>query len=322
MRALAWIVVLLTALYGGYWFVGARAAERGATEALAEAARRGVEVRHQGLSVAGFPSRFDLTLTEPRVTAGGLAWQAPFAQILALSYKPWDLIAALPNEQSLTAMGQTVAIGSTRMQASLFLTPRSDLPLDRFDAVAEGTSLRSDAGWALGFGSANASLIAGEGGTAQAAFRMLDLVPDQRLVAALNGALPATLERVDLLADLTLEAPLALRGAQPAISRVSLREAHLVWGPLKAMAAGDLVADPQGQAEGTVDLRIEGWQAGLAGLEASGLVPQQYRTALRSLLESLAAQSDEPGVLKLPLVLANGRMMFGPIPLGPAPQLR
>lgn len=322
MRTLTWILIILAALYGGYWFVGARAAERAVETALQEAGARGIHIAHQGYGISGFPSRFDLTVTEPRIDAGGVGWEAPFAQVFALSYTPWKLIAALPNEQTLRLQGQSIAIASTQMKASLFMKPRNALPLDRFDAVIEGASLRSDAGWSLGFASANASVIAGEGGAAQAAFRVLDLLPDQRLMATLNGALPATVERLDLLADLTLDAPLDVRGAAPRLQQISLTEAHLVWGPLKLTAAGDLVADLQGQAEGTVQLRVEGWQEGLAALEAAGLVPEQFRLPLRSVLENLAAQSTEAGVLQLPLVMANGRMMLGPVPLGPAPLLR
>lgn len=321
MRILTWVVVLMAAVYGGYWFVASKAAREGAQTALDEAAARGIVVAHQGLDLAGFPSRFDLTLTEPRVNGAGWRWQAPFAQVFALSYSPWKLISALPNNQQLEIAGQGIEIASTRMQASLFLHPQTALPLDRFDAVVEGVSLRSDAGWAFGFANANASLIAQEGG-AQAAFRMLEIVPDQRIGMALNGALPAVVERFDLLADLTLTAPLGLRSAPVEITRFNLREAHLIWGPLKLTAVGAVVPDAQGLAEGTLDLRVDGWRDGLAAAEAAGVVPEQFRVMLRSMLENLAAQSAEPDVLKLPLVMAQGQMRLGPLPLGPAPQLR
>lgn len=323
MRALVWIVTVAAVLWGGYWFIGARAAEQGAERALAEAGARGITVTHEGLGVAGFPNRFDLTLTAPTVSLPGLAWQAPVAQVFALSYAPWNLIAALPDQQSLTLAGQAIDLRSSRMQGSVFLTPGPALSLRDFKAVAEAVSLRSDAGWSLGFGSANLSLVPGEGRQAQAAARMLDLVPDQRLAAAVAGAgLPAVIERLDLLADLTLDAPLALRGAPAALQVVDLSEAHLHWGPLRLTAKGRLTAGPQGLAEGRIDLRVEGWQVGLAAAEAAGLVPDRFRTALRSVLQGLAAQSAEPGVLHLPLVMQRGRMMLGPVPLGAAPRLR
>lgn len=325
MRALTWIVGILATLYCGCWFVGAEAARRAADRAVAEAPARGVEIAHQGIAVAGFPNRFDLTVTEPRVVlpARGITWQGPFAQVFSLSYSPWKLIAALPNDQQISLPDQTLGLTSTRMQASLFMKPRPSLPLDDFKAVVEGASLRSDAGWSLGFGSANLSLVAGEGGQVQAAARVLDLVPDQSLTAALQGAgLPPAIERLDLLADVTLDQPLLLRGAPAEVQGLTLREAHFAWGAVKITGAGEVRADAQGQAEGTLTFRVAGWQQALAAAEAAGIVPPQYATALRSVLEQMAARSGEPDSIDLPLVMADGRMMLGPVPLGAAPLLR
>ena len=325
MRALIWIVAILGVLWCGWWFVGERGAEKAVVMVMDHAAERGLAVSHAGVEVTGFPNRFDVTLNQPRVedTAHGVAWSAPFAQILTLSYAPWNLIAALPEDQRISLPGQEVTLKSTRMQGSLFTRPLPSVPLKRLDLVAEGVSLRSDAGWSLGFASANLSLVPGEGAQAQAAARVLDLVPDQRLAAAVAGAgLPAVIERADLLADVTLAEPLALHGAPPQVAAVDLTEARVVWGPLRLTGTGRLTAGPQGLAQGRIDLRIEGWQAGLAAAEAAGLVPEAFRTALRSVLGGLAAQSAEPGVLMLPLVMQGGRMMLGPVPLGAAPLLR
>lgn len=325
MRALIGIVLAAGVLYGGYWFVGARAAERGAEAALVQMQARGWQVQQKGLSVAGFPSRFDLTLTEPKVfdPAQGIGWQAPFAQVYSLSYSPWKLIAALPADQVLTLPGQSVTVGSTRMRASLFMKPSPDLPLDRLDAVTEGVSLRSDAGWALALGSANLSLIAGEGDQVQLAVRGLEIVPDQAVAAALAGTdLPPQISRIDLLADVQLAAPVTLRNAvPPMVRKVNLTEANLVWGPVSAKAAGELVADPQGRAEGLITLTVDNWQTGLAAAEAAGLVPERFQVALRSMLSSLADQGGDANRLSLPLTMQSGRMMLGPLPLGPAPML-
>ncbi|GHC11881.1 MULTISPECIES: DUF2125 domain-containing protein [Gemmobacter] len=325
MRVLIWIVLAAGLLYGGYWFVGARAAERGAEAALAQMQARGWQVQQKGVSIAGFPSRFDLTVTEPDLfdPVRGIGWQAPFAQVYSLSYSPWKLIAALPEDQVLTLPGQKVTIGSTRMRASLFMKPSGDLPLDRLDAVTEGISLRSDAGWAMALGSANLSVIAGEGDQVQLALRGLEIVPDQAVTSALTGTdLPGQIARVDLLADVQLAAPILLRNpAPPVVRKVNLTEANLVWGPVSAKAAGELVADPQGQAEGLITVTVDNWQTGLAAAEAAGLVPERFRVALRSMLSSLADQGGDANRLSLPLAMQSGRMMLGPLPLGPAPML-
>lgn len=324
MRALTWIVLIVGVIYCGYWFVAARQAETATLQALAEAEARGLEVRHQGLSIAGFPNRFDLTLTEPDVyhMQSGTGWRAPFLQVFALSYAPWNLIAALPNEQVLSLRGQNVTVNSTRMQASLFLRPRPSLPVRDVKWVAEGASLRSDAGWSMGFASANLSLVGTEPG-AEVAFRVLDLVPDQRISAQLSSAgLPAAIGRIDALADLTLDRPVTLREAPPAVQAIALRETHIDWGPVKVTGKGEVQADALGFAEGTIELRIAGWRTAYDAARAAGLLPERMAVAVGSVLEHLASRSGEPDSIDLPLVMQQGRMMLGPMPLGPAPRLR
>ena len=323
MRLLAGVIVVLALLYGGYWFVGAGAAERGALAALDRLQARGVVVQHGGLSVAGFPSRFDLTLTEPSFSdpARGLGWSAAFAQVFSLSYKPWHLIAALPETQQITLPGQALVLATTRMQGSLVMKPTPDLPLAALDAVAEGVSLRSDLGWALALASANLRLAEGEGGAYQLAVRALDVVPDQRLVAGTR--LPETLERIDLLADVTFDRVPALRdGAAPVVQRVVVQEAHVIWGPVKLQAKGDLLADATGRAEGRLDLRIEGWQAALDAVQSLQLIPDRFLPLLTGVLTQMELASGEPGVIALPLTFQNGLASLGPVPLGPAPRLR
>lgn len=98
MRALLWFTGILAILYSGYWFVGQKAMKSGAEAVFANAVRQGLFAENRGIAVEGFPSRFDLTVTEPRLgnPRTGLEWQAPFLQILTLSYTPWHVIAAFP----------------------------------------------------------------------------------------------------------------------------------------------------------------------------------------------------------------------------------
>ena len=89
-RILGGVVVLAAALWCGWWFVG-RAGHVAAIETWAEDRRRaGWDVSYEELGVAGFPNRFDTTLSEVTMAdpASGVAWSAPFVQFLSLAYKP------------------------------------------------------------------------------------------------------------------------------------------------------------------------------------------------------------------------------------------
>ena len=155
--------------------------------------------------------------------------------------------------------------------------------------------------------------------------RLLDLLPDQRLTALLSAqtALPERISRMDVLADVTLAGPVALSGSVlPGVEAVALREAHLIWGPMTLRASGTLRPDDLGQAEGKIDLRIEGWRAALDAVQSLQLIPDRFMPLLAGVLTQMEQASGEPGIIALPLTFQNGLTSLGPVPLGPAPRLR
>ena len=71
------------------------------------------------LGISGFAYRFDLTIDRPHFAQTGWDWQAPFAQIFAMAWKPWHLIAILPGGQTLTLPDQSLTIETPKIEASL-----------------------------------------------------------------------------------------------------------------------------------------------------------------------------------------------------------
>ncbi|MDZ4134328.1 MAG: DUF2125 domain-containing protein, partial [Paracoccaceae bacterium] len=110
MRVLLAVVLGLAMLWGGYWFVGARALEQGGAAWFADQTAQGRIAMRDSFGVRGFPNRFDLTVEGLRLAdpATGYGWQAPFVQIFSLTYKPWHIIAALPPEQQFQTPGQAI----------------------------------------------------------------------------------------------------------------------------------------------------------------------------------------------------------------------
>ena len=101
MRVLLGVTALLGALWAGYWVVGSSAAQSGMADWFDERRAEGWVAEYDDLAVRGFPNRFDAGFTEISLAdpGTGLAWQAPFFQLLALSYKPNHVIAVWPDEQ-------------------------------------------------------------------------------------------------------------------------------------------------------------------------------------------------------------------------------
>lgn len=329
MRALLVVILIAAGLWSGYWFVGSRALERGVDQWFAAQSAQGFTAERADVAVLGFPNRFDLTVTEPRLSdpARGLSWQAPFLQVFAMTWKPWHIIAALPESQTIGLAGQEVTVTSSRLRGSLVVTPGTDLTLDRITVEGDNIRLASDRGWTTAL---SRVLFATRRDAEDAALHEVyleasSITPDQAFRMGLKSLsdLPELIDRLRVDARAGFSAPIDRFAAQtaPRLQRLDLRDAGLVWGNLKLSAKGSIAADPQGLAEGRIELRVAPWRDLVPVLVATGLVTPEVAPTVERAMELLAQQGSDPDVLDLPLVLGQGRMALGPIPLGPAPRM-
>ena len=74
MRAILWLVLGLGVVWGSYWFVGSNVVENAAIDWFAHAADQGIAATEDGISVAGFPNRFDMTVTNPHLADPATGW--------------------------------------------------------------------------------------------------------------------------------------------------------------------------------------------------------------------------------------------------------
>jgi hypothetical protein len=334
MRGLLWIAGVLVALWGGWWFTGKTVLQRGATTALAEMAAQG-RVAEAQVSVAGFPNRWDLTAEGLRLgdPATGSLWQAPFVQVFAMTWKPWHVIAAFPPEQTVQIPGEVLNVTSEGLMASVRAEAALDLPLAEARVAGTALALASDAGWRLALGEFTVALRQDPARGAAAyelGFDLAPLTPDAAFTAAANAValpdlpaadLPVAAESLWGTVRLEFTAPLDRHAGEtrPRISRVELDPVNAAWGALAIAAKGTLEADANGFAEGRIEIEITNWDRLPAILVAAGAITPQVAPTVANGMRALAAQSPEPSVLALPLVMKEGRMSLGPFPLGPAP---
>lgn len=345
MRKLIWLVVILTLAYGGYWFMGARKIEAGAQAMVSQARSEGWGDA-KSVSLAGFPSRFDLTFDEPQLTGGdGLwHWQAPFAQLFALGYRPNEVIAYLPSGQELDIGDRSYRLDLADMRASARVSYSPALPLE--DAVAVlskpvltpktgstpevsadqirlAISREDKAQGALG-SSASASDLVMPG----AAYRLgaeavnLTLPPEIAQDLETKAGLPTTLARLHFDAVTGLQAPItraALERGLPGVMTFSLSDLSLSWGGNDLSAKGDLRIDASGYPEGTIEIRSASWRKWVEVAQKLGLIGKDEVKVVTSVGTMLAAQ-DPGNAVTVPLIFQNGMMRLGPIPLGAAPQ--
>lgn len=338
MRFLKWIGVALLLLAGGGWFAAKLAIERGAGQALADARAQGMEAEVASLSVGGFPVRLDLRAADVKLAdpVSGAGWQAPSLRLFAATWAPWDLTAELPQQQVVTLPGQTVTLTAEGLRAGLLSAPDADLPLRRLDASATSLAAQSDLGWQVGFGDISVALTEDPDrgpATYALAFDLAPLRPDPAFLQALATVslpdmpasdLPAEVERIEGDIGLRLTAPLNRYAGHitPLLDAVEIRALALGWGALALHAEGGISADADGRAEGRVLLELRGWDRLPALLVATGSIKPEVAPTIGNFLRAMAAESPDPEVLALPLVMEAGRMSLGPFPLGEAPLLR
>ena len=322
MRWMIGVVCGLAVLWGGYWFVGSTALERATAQWFADQPAQGREASYSSLAVDGFPSRFDMTITDVHLAdpASGFGWDAPFVQILTLSYTPWHVIAALPNSQTMRSPAGDITVQSAKLQASVVVIPGPGLALDHITLV--GSTLAADGpGWSLG--AAEMRLASrrdpSRDDAHQIGVEVLGLTPDPALITALGqmSPLPRNVDRLHLDATATLTAPLDRYTTSVHTTEIVVKEALMVWGDLTLNASGTLVAGTDGRATGRIVVTAENWRLLIPVMVAAGVVDAGVAPTVENMMAALA----KPGAtaLELPITFANGRISLGPLPIGIAP---
>src|SRR6056297_4061554 len=333
MRALLVVILLAAGLWSAYWVIGSRAT-LGAFERWLDARRDEGWVAEAGaLGVQGFPNRFDVVLDDLMLAdpETGLAWEAPRFQINALSYRPNHVIAVWPDTQRLASPLEKYDIQSSDMRASLVLAPDAQLQVDRTALTAETLVIRPVQ--AEGQTELRALRLAAEHVPLQnaatyrlglAAEGLAPSLPWRRTVDP-DGSLPDTFDAFS--ADMTIEFDKpwdrsAIEVARPQPRQITLKRAEARWGRLELQAAGAVSVDTQGLPTGEITIKARNWREILQVSVAAGAISPGLAGALEDGLSLLSQLSGNPNTLDIPLGFRNGRMLLGPVPIGPAPVLR
>ena len=317
MRFLFGGILGLLALWAGYWMVGQRLIE-GQIGTLLAQMPAGLVVQQTGYDVAGFPSRFDLTVTQPNVqTAAGWGWQAEFAQVFAMTWKPWHLIAALPHSQTLTTPFGPATLDSGRFMASFRVAPRAEADFEEAVLQIDAPILRS-AG--LPQITAAALIVALKHEVALGFAYRLGVQVDglTPLVPAATGG-KLSLGRMDMV--VTTDRALNRTMTAVQVQSVDLRAVALEWDGVKVTGDGLLARGDGGFAEGQIALKVTGWRDLPARLADFAILRPEIAPTMTRALEVIAAEQGNPAVLDLPLIFRSGRFYLGPLPLGLAPNL-
>lgn len=324
------LVVILAAALGwsAYWFVGSSGAKSGFTAWFDARQSEGWQAEVSDITVSGYPNRFDTTFTEIALADPdtGVAWQAPFFQLFALSYKPNHVIGIWPNEQTLAFPDQSVQVTSEKMRASLVLRAGTALLLDRANFSVDTLGVQSSADWRLAANSLNLALHRQDKGfhTYRLALKSEGLAPPIAYNLPSGKSLPKTLKIVQADLFVGFDAPWdrhALEDARPQPTWIDVKTAQVTWGDLELQAAGKVTVDSTGYPNGELTLRATNWREIIAVARATDQIPTGVLNAVEQGLELLAGLSGNPKTLDIPLNFGSGATRIGPIPIGPAPRL-
>tara|TARA_R110002051_G_scaffold93824_2_gene163617 strand:- start:35730 stop:36719 length:990 start_codon:yes stop_codon:yes gene_type:complete len=329
MRKLTILVLALAAIYSGYWFVGAAAVERTATAQIEQMRQDGWTLDYESLKTQGYPSRFDTTVTTFNVItpSGNLAWQAPFMEVLSLSYKPNEIILALPDRQNLTLGGVPLTLTSDRLRASATVAANTDIDLTRF--TAEVRLMTADSASGTVFSLSNALIALRPTENAPLSYDTFLNIDDLALPLPLRQIIDPTNKFPPILSQITIDASITtdrkldrnviMDLRRPQIDALKLNGMTLAWGPLSLRGQGEVTIDPDGVPAGQFTLEAQNWREMVQMAVNAGLIERRVSNTLQNMGAILAGGSNN---LSLPVSFQNGMMLIGPVPLGPAPRFR
>ncbi len=336
MRILLAIVIALAAAWAGYWFIGSAALRSGIAGWFEARRADGWVAAYDDLSVRGFPNRFDTTFTAPALSdpASGLGWDAPFFQLMTLSYRPNHIIAIWPHEQRIETPGGAYTLASRDMRASLVVEPNTALELRRSTLTADAIAAAPEDGSGTIFADELrlAAERVGDAATPGNARYHLGLVaedvaPPAALMQQIDpgGTLPRVAASV--MADLTVDfdAPWdrrALEQVRPQPTRIAVTSAKFAWGDMHLEASGAMQVDIGGRPDGILSVTVRHWRRILkAAAEAEWITRDLAETAERAMAMMAGPEGDDES-LTVSLHFRKERIWVGPIPIAPAPVLR
>lgn len=351
------IVAVLAALWTGFWFYAASAAETALAGWRAREARSGRTYACGSETIGGFPFRIEVRCLNPSAELRGkgaqLLLNGAGLVMLAQIYQPTHLIGEFTGPMTVAEPGQPPAyhVNWTLGQSSVRGTPRApqrgSLVFDNLTVQRPGGAkptlsakrLELHGRMAEGTTNDNPVIDIGLRATGAAAPEIHDIA-----AAPLDADVSATIRG---LADFAPKPwPVRFRELQARGGRIDIVNARLQQGDVIAVSSGTLSLTEQGNLDGQLQMTVVGIEHVLKQLDLEAIVSQgRVGAAIDKLdrlvpgLGNIARKNAGSGILvgldaigkrttlegkpatTVPLRFVDGRIMLGPFPVGRAPSL-
>lgn len=323
------VVVLVAAGWSGAWAYGRSVVSDQIDLQLRQMAGGGLDISCEDLSIAGYPFRYEIRCRNLRsLDRSGIESAMGTLEAVALVYNPWHVIfeANAPALVSAPAAGTTGKLDWETARASVKYSTAS---LGNVDVVIQKPELAyetfADNGVAVS-DKAEFHLRQAPGQPqAVEGFLSIDglmLGSDPDVLPALDGRLHVRIDGGSALLSGAGLARLVYASGGEVPIRVVL--ADVASEESRLGASGDLILSSDGTLSGTLDLTLSGKDAALDRIKQ--LVPADnsgfalVEGLFRSLQPTATDHNGDPAV-QLPMVIDQGFMRIGFVPLGQIPPL-
>lgn len=328
MRRILVILLVLVLGWSIWWAVASNGLRSGIDGWLAARSAEGWQAEAAGIDGGGFPTRIEahlqnLALADPDT---GLAVQTDILRISAPAWWPGNVTVAL-DDQPIT-LASPFGQSQLTMQQGVMAT-----------RLAPGTALELQSlGWTAGPWVVRDTDVLAKADDLTLVMQQQD-GPRYSFTASATAFAPGTAARLGLRlpqefpeafdtlalqAEVTFDRPwdrraLSDRRPQPRQIKLALAEAR--WGDLRLNVAADLTVDENGTPDGTLSLQAENWRTMLDLAQNTAALPPGLRDQADAILAGLARASGNEATLDVDLVIRNGIVLLGFIPVAQAPRL-
>ena len=295
----------------------------------------------QAASVAPLrdPRRIGIALSEPAWTDPALGVSLPWAQLYLSPTSPLTARLDLPDGGQVTQGGQVMQLGLSAPAASMALSPLNGMVPNRLDVQARDLTLD---GQPLAQGLSLQARLAGLGSDAPRPARAAYDIDLGLTGLQVGGLAQLGLDPGPIPGPLSVQGPLRIwldgtpsvtGGASPQVVGWQTAGLDLRADTIGLRIVGRLSRDDQGLAEGQVALYSTDADAMIGMAAGLGLIPAQAGMLLRAGLSQLSqADLDDTlpgpdfpdaaqGELRLPIIMRDGQLILGGVPIGPAPAI-
>ena len=330
-------IVIAVAGYSGYWFIAAGEIGDRIDEWAEKQRAEGLEIESTGTEVAGFPTRFEVTLREPRIhdTRNGWRWAA---ESLRAEASAWDFseVTVFPDRRNSVQV--LVEGGEWRDIEAAFADGRLVVRLDderQFKEVWLDLQGLEVAGiWPEGLarvGSLQANGVALEDeGTGEEVLKTSIAVRDAVLPSDLAEGLGETLDFLDIDASVVGSIP-SERGTNEAITAwrdaggtLELTGFRVRWGPLGVETSGTIALDGAMRPIAALTADIIGYGDVIDALIMSNLIPLGDGFIAKVAFNMLAERPEDgsaPVLRGVPVTAQDGTLTVATIKLAELPPL-